>query len=87
MTQYAVPTDRRDSFGAEHFEAFVRDVVAKEQYFGTKAAQIQRQIVQFFGQQFDVPEKKDASFWLERYSMVSGGGGAEKCYGIRIEET
>lgn len=70
MAQYAVPLDKISSYGEADFEMFVRDVVAKEEYFGAKAQKVQKEIIKYFSKEYDVPTKKDNTFWLHRYSMV-----------------
>ncbi|KAL3101961.1 hypothetical protein niasHS_003370 [Heterodera schachtii] len=70
LTQYVVPSEKIGTYGATDFEAFVREVVAKEQYFGQNAKQVQGKIAKFFGEEYEMPKEKDSAFWLERYSMV-----------------
>uniref|UniRef100_A0A914HX89 Carboxylesterase type B domain-containing protein n=1 Tax=Globodera rostochiensis TaxID=31243 RepID=A0A914HX89_GLORO len=70
LTQYVVPKQKIATYGRVDFEAFVRDVVAKDKYFGQKAKQIQEEIIKFFGEEYEVPKKKDNAFWLQRYSLV-----------------
>src|SRR4051812_41285843 len=71
VTQYAVPPEHIEHFGQSDFEQFIRQMVAKEEYFGpTKAPKVQAKIIDYFTRQFKVHSKRDSQFYLERYSMV-----------------
>ena len=68
VTQYAVPHDRIEHFGQNDFEHFIRQVVAKEQYFGVKEApKVQEEIIEYSShRKFKVPTTKDSNFFLRR---------------------
>ena len=70
MGQYVIPPNRRQLFGQSDFDSFVRQVVAKEEHFGPKAAQVQAEIIDFFTRKYKVPAQKDNRFFLERHAMV-----------------
>jgi hypothetical protein len=70
-TQFAVPPNRRPFYGQADFDLFVRQVVAKSEYFGEKAAaKVQQEIIDFFTAKHKMPANKDNKFYLERYNMV-----------------
>nr|CAD2185501.1 unnamed protein product [Meloidogyne enterolobii] len=72
VTQFSVPLERIKHFGQNDFNHIVREMVAKNKYFGEEIAKIvQEKIISFYTKEYKINDRiKDNNFFLERYSML-----------------
>jgi hypothetical protein len=66
----ALTDEQMANFDQNHFEAFLRNYVAKSEYFGDQSNAIRADLLDFYVNKYEKVEKKDASFFLRLYSMV-----------------
>ncbi|KAH7700452.1 CRE-GES-1 protein, partial [Aphelenchoides avenae] len=69
MFAYAVPPEKRSTFGQSDIEHFVQEAVARKENFGGKADEVQRRIVDFYCNH-SAPAEKSSTFYLDRYSQI-----------------
>uniref|UniRef100_A0A1I8BEG1 Carboxylic ester hydrolase n=1 Tax=Meloidogyne hapla TaxID=6305 RepID=A0A1I8BEG1_MELHA len=69
VTQFVVPFEKIEYFGQKDFNNIVKEMVAKNKYFGEKI--VQEKIISFYTKEYKINNrKKDNNFFLERYSML-----------------
>ena len=67
-----IPRSQFNNYGPNEFEYFIRQVIAKDEFFGANEAdQVAKEIVQFFSTYENIPlAKRDSQFYLKIYSEV-----------------
>lgn len=74
VSMLALTDEDVENYGPTRFGAFLRDFVAKNEYFGKQISeQIQSEIFDFYVNKYEHREEKekDANFFLRLYSMVN----------------
>jgi hypothetical protein len=73
MSKLALTDEQIANYGQTHFEAFLRNYVAKSAYFGDQSNAIRADLFDFYANKYyeTIEEsEKDAAFFLRLYSMV-----------------
>lgn len=73
VSMLALTDEDVQNYGQPHFEAFLRNFVAKNEYFGEQIGQqIRAELFDFYVNKYEHKEEKDrnAEFFLRLYSMV-----------------
>lgn len=71
QSKFLVPTERISTFGREDLIKFIKEEIAKPEFFRSKTEKAQRRLIQFYAyRNATLASKTDPFFYLTRYTQI-----------------